>query len=142
ARRSPPNRFSTPVGSPDGPNSSSSIVAVGASAGAYTPRGSFGWLADECHQAPFAGAPSQRASGSPSIPASAPQPRAFAAPAAGGVPPAANRGTSRPPDAQHPVGGGVPVGTPPDDHAGGAGAHEMKRRLVVGAAAHDHRQVQ
>src|SRR5205814_4975904 len=55
ARFSPPNRFSTPSGSSDGPYSTRSSVPSGSSAVPNEPRGNFGWLAADTHQAPPAG---------------------------------------------------------------------------------------
>src|SRR4029450_13216604 len=44
-------------------------------------------------------------------------------------------------DAEHAPGGACRPGADPDQHAGGAGAHEVQRGRVGGAAADDHRQV-
>src|SRR5205814_2440534 len=97
ARFNPPNRFSPPSGSSDGPYSSFSIDPSGSPATPNAPRGSFGWLAAACHQAPPPGASAHTDSGSPSITASAPQPSALAMSPEVRIPPSAIRWTYRPP---------------------------------------------
>ena len=45
-------------------------------------------------------------------------------------------------DAEHATGGARVARADADEHAGGAGAHEVQRGLVGGAAADDHRDVE
>src|SRR5262249_56729192 len=53
-----------------------------------------------------------------------------------------DRGGHRHVDAEHVRRAGTGVGPVADDDAGGAGAHQVQRGLVVRAAADDHRDVQ
>ncbi len=48
----------------------------------------------------------------------------------------------RHPDAEHPARGARRARPHPDEHAGGAGAHQVKARVVGGAAADHHGHVQ